>query len=299
MSGSHDHHQQHDHHDHHHLHLALWLTALFALVELGGGLYSGSLALLADAGHMASDVVALAIAVAASTLAARPAHAGMTYGYGQVRILAAQFNGLLLWFLAGWIVWEAVDRLLHPPLVAGGVVMAIALLGLLLNLLILFWLHGGEELNTRAAYWHVLGDLLGSIAALLAGSVILFTGWMTIDPLLSFLVAAILAYGGWRLLRETTLSLLAGVPDGVDSRAIAEALGAVDGVRGVHHLHIWAIPNGETALSAHIECCAIEQWPQLLPRLQQALAQLGIDHATLQPEVAICSSVAGWCHHPD
>lgn len=200
-------------HHHHHsggLNAALILTAIFAVVELIGGLVSGSLALLADAGHMFSDVAALGIASAAAFIANKPAHQGMTYGYGRVKILAAQINGLTLCFLAGWIAWEAVGRIHSPPEVDGSIMFVIALLGLAINLVVLRWLHGADEhktdLNTKAAYWHVVGDALGSVAALVGGVVILFTGWMLIDPILSFVVSAILAWGGWRLIRQTTFA---------------------------------------------------------------------------------------------
>lgn len=287
MSHSHD-------HGHHHNHLshAMWMTALLAAAELGGGLWAHSLALLADAGHMLSDIVALGLAVVAGRIARRPAHAGMTYGYGRARVLAAQANGLGLWFLSGWIVWEAFGRLVSPPDVQGGVVVAIAVLGLLVNLIVLRWLHGGEDINTRAAYWHVLGDAMGSVAAIIAGGVILATGWMPIDPILSFVVAGILAWGGWRLVRETTLELMAGVPAGVDLLQIESSMLGMDGVKGVHHLHVWPLPSGQLALSAHVQVVAMTDWPGVLPKLLQHLHEQGIEHATLQPE-DVCAEGRG------
>lgn len=273
-------------HNHHHsLNAAFWLTAAFAVVELAGGLMANSLALLADAGHMISDVVALALAMLARTIAARPAHAQMTYGYGRAKVLAAQFNGMALWFLSGWIVWEAIGRLSNPPLVQGALVIWVATAGLLINLIIMRWLHGSHDINTRAVYWHVLGDALGSIAAIIAGLVILLSGWMLIDPILSFLVAIILAWGGWRLVRETTLELMVAVPKDVDYNIVKNLIQTVEGVSDMHHIHLWRLPVGKLAVSAHIQIHDMEQWAELLPVLLQTLKSQNIEHATLQPEL--------------
>jgi len=150
------------HANHHHaLNAAFWLTAAFAVVELVGGFMANSLALLADAGHMVSDVAALVLAMLAGRIAGRPAHRQMTYGYGRAKVLAAQVNGLMLWFLSGWIVWEAAGRLANPPVVQGGMVLWVAAIGLIINLIVMRWLYGTHDINTRAAYWHVLGDALG------------------------------------------------------------------------------------------------------------------------------------------
>jgi len=266
------------------LNAALLLTTLFAVIEMIGGWLSGSLALLADAVHMASDVGALALAALAQRIALRPAHAGMTYGYGRARVLAAQGNGLVLLFVAGWIAWEAVERLQSPPPVAGWMMLTIAVAGLLVNVVILRWLHGGHDINTRAAYWHVLGDLLGSVAAVIAGMVIVSSGWMPIDPLLSFVVAAILVWGGWRLVRDTTLQLMEGAPADVDMGEIRACMLGVNGVSGVHHVHVWLLPDGRPALSAHVLVRQMQAWPAMLQRLLSALQACGIAHATLQAE---------------
>ncbi len=277
-----------DQHNHNHsggLNAALLLTALFAAVEVAGGLISGSLALLADAGHMVSDVAALSMAAIAANIARKPAHKSMTYGYGRVKILAAQINGLTLWFLAGWIVWEAVGRITSPPEVDGSIMFGVALVGLIVNLIVLRWLHGSDDLNTKAAYWHVLGDLLGSVAALAGGIVILLTGWMLIDPILSFVVSAILAWGGWRLIRLTTFALMDAVPDGINVDEIGKCAGRIAGITNIHHIHVWTLPNGELAMSAHIDCQDITQWADILPRLQTCVStDFHITHATFQPE---------------
>jgi len=272
-------------HHHHALNAAFWLTAVFAVVEMVGGFMSNSLALLADAGHMVSDVAALGLAMLAGRIALRPAHGQMTYGYGRAKVLAAQMNGLMLWFLSGWIVWEAAGRLADPPDVQGGMVLWIAAIGLMINLVIMRWLHGRHDINTRAAYWHVLGDALGSVAAIVAGGVILLTGWMLIDPILSFLVAGILAWGGWRLVRETTLELMEAVPQEVELHVITQAMQAMEGVVGVHHMHLWRLPAGMLAMSAHVRVAEMECWTEMLPELLETLKQHGIEHATLQAEV--------------
>lgn len=300
------HHHEDHHHGHaqahghggHHLNAALVLTALFAVVELAGGLIAGSLALLADAVHMISDVAALAVAAFAARIAARPAHEGMTYGYGRARILAAQVNAVALCFLAGWIVWEAAGRLVSPPQVDGQIMSAIALVGLLVNLIVLKWLHSSDhnDLNTKAAYWHVLGDALGSIAALVGGAVILATGWMLIDPLLSFLVSGLLAWGGWRLIRQTTRELMEAVPEGIDIDAICAQACTIHGVREMHHLHVWKLPSGEMALSAHVGCDDLSRWDELSNELHDCVATFGITHATLQPETGACGQENSDCH---
>jgi len=269
---------------HHTLNAAFWLTAIFMCAELLGGYISNSLSLMADAGHMASDVMALGLAMVAQQIAARPANTSMTYGYGRAKVLAAQINGLTLWFLSGWIVWEAIGRLNQPPEVNGLVVLIIASLGLVINLIIMRWLHGSDDLNTQAVYWHVLGDALGSIAAIIAGLVILLTGWMPIDPILSFLVAGILAWGGWRLVKATTLELMEAVPQDADYDAILEAINQVEGVESAHHIHLWKLPTGKLALSAHIKLHHMNDWVDLLPLLINKLTSCGVHHSTLQPE---------------
>jgi len=295
-SHSHSHSHAGDHHGHGHLNSALILTALFAVVELAGGLISGSLALLADAGHMVSGVGALAIAAVAAKIAAKPAHKGMTYGYGRARIIAAQINGLALCFLAGWIVWEAVGRIVSPPEVDGFIMSAVAFIGLIVNLIVLKWLHGGEDLNSKAAYWHVLGDALGSVAALAGGAVILATGWMLIDPILSFLVSGLLAWGGWRLIRLTTSELMAAVPEGMNRDEIIDAVREIDGICDMHHVHVWRLPSAELAMSAHVECEDMGNWSTILEQLHACVAAFGITHATFQPEEGPCHTGESGCH---
>jgi len=275
---------EHPEHSQRKLNAALLLTAVFAVVELTGGWISGSLALLADAVHMVSDVAALGLASLAQRIAARPAHAGMSYGYGRARVLAAQMNGFGLWFVAGWIAWVAVGRIPSPPEVQGGLMLGVAIVGLVVNIVILRWLHGGHDLNTRAAYWHVLGDMLGSVAAVVAGTVIVWTGWMPIDPILSLVVTLILAWGGWRLVRDTTLQIMEAVPASVDMDVLKTYMTAIDGVKSVHHAHVWTLPDERLALSAHVCIRNMAEWPEILPQLLSGLRGEGVAHATLQPE---------------
>lgn len=263
MSGSshihHDHEHNHDH-SHHgggHCHtpkvnasnrwrvgLAALLTGAFMLAEVVGGLISGSLALLADAGHMLTDFAALAMAWAAFLIAARPANHRYTYGYDRVSILVAFVNGLTLFAVAGWIVWEAVHRLMEPGDILAGPMLYIAIAGLAVNLIV-FWILLGadqENLNIRGAVLHVLGDLLGSVAAIAAAIIILTTGWLLADPILSVLVALLIIRSAWKLVKDAGFILLQGAPVGSDSNAIKQDLQAsIDGVERVKNVKIWSM----------------------------------------------------------
>lgn len=285
MNDKHEHHHGHDHAHHHGIGAAFWLAAIFAIVELVGGIMSHSLALLADAGHMILDVAALGLAMWAGRVAKRPAHAGMSYGYGRAKVLAAQVNAWMLCLLAVWIVWEAISRLKNPPEVQGEMVLWIATIGLLVNLIMMKWMHGSHDLNTRAAYWHVVGDALGSVAAMIAGIVILTTGWVLIDPILSFVIAAILLWGGWRLIHETSLELMSASPEGMDIEHLKVAMKDVDGVVDMHHIHLWRLPSNQLAISAHIRLDEMGAWVGILPKLISVLKQYGIEHVTLQAEI--------------
>lgn len=257
----------HAHHDHDHRHdpagsagaarrlrLALLLTAGYMVVEVVGGLWSGSLALLADAGHMLTDSLALALALWAQLQSRRAADVRRSYGYHRVPVLAAFANGLSLLILVVWIVVEAVQRVLDPPPVLGGMMLAVAGTGLAVNLLAFLVLRDGHghDLNVRGALQHVLGDLLGSVAAIAAAGVILLTGWTAIDPLLSVVVAMLILHSAWRLLRETAHVLLEGAPEGFDADAFARRLPqGVPGVIGVHHVHHWMLTPDRSLMTLH------------------------------------------------
>ena len=281
----HDHSPEHDGDSDRRLLLALGLTLGFAAVEAVGGWLSGSLALLGDAGHMLTDSTALGLAALAARVARRPPTPRHTFGLGRVEVLAALINGVFMLAIVAAIAWAAVDRLLEPRPVTGWTVLVVAALGLVVNLLAARLLHGGEGLNVRGALLHVMGDLLGSVAALVAGAVILATGWTPIDPILSLAICLLILASSLNLLRDGVHVLMEGVPAHVDLHTVGEALAAVEGVHSVHDLHIWVPDSGRTALSAHVVIADLKDWEILLDRLHAVLeGELGIDHATLQPE---------------
>ena len=290
MSASRAHH--HDHSPHHRvpaarrLYLVLALTLGFAFIEAAAGFWSGSLALLGDAGHMFSDSVALALAVFAAWVARRPPSARHSYGFARAEVIAALVNGLLMLAVVIAIVVEAIARLQAPRPIPGMAVMAIAAVGLAVNLLALFILsRGAGDINTRGALLHVFGDLLGSIAALIAGAVIHFTGWVPIDALLSLLICALILFSTLRLLREALQVLMEGVPLNIDLNAVGQSLAAVPGVISVHDLHIWTPASGAPALSAHVVVEKLDNWAKTLEVLRALLSsRYGIEHVTLQPE---------------
>ncbi|HKJ70551.1 MAG TPA: cation diffusion facilitator family transporter [Gammaproteobacteria bacterium] len=290
---AHDHSHSHDHsHGHDHgatnerrLTLALLLTLGFAGVEAVGGWLAGSLALLGDAGHMLTDTTALGLAAFASYMARRPPSDRHSYGLGRLEVLAALVNGVFMLAIVAGIAWAAVGRLLQPEPVHGIAVLVIGGLGLLVNLGAAWLLHGGDGLNVRGALLHVLGDLLGSVAAVASGAVILLTGWMQADPILSLVICALILLASVNLLRDGVHVLLEGVPAHLDLPEVGERLAAEDGVQSVHDLHIWVPDSGMTALSAHVVVTDLRDWPTLLDRLHAVLRdEFHIEHATLQPE---------------
>jgi cobalt-zinc-cadmium efflux system protein len=267
--------------------ISLVLTFGFALVELVTGWYFGSLALMSDSGHMFSDSAALLVAVIASRVALRPPGTRHSYGFARAEIIAATMNGLLLLTIVTMIVIEAIQRLQHPQPVSGSGVVLVALIGLLVNVAVLRVLgHDGHNMNTRAARLHVLGDLLGSIAALSAGIVIFATGWYPIDPLLSLLISGLILISTIRMLRDALHVLMEGVPHDIDLVEAGHALAGVAGIRSVHDLHIWTIASGQVALSAHVDVETLENWPLTLERIRDvARSRFGIEHVTIQPEL--------------
>ena len=288
-AADHDHHHHHD--DHRHggdaLFKALLVTLAFSLVEALAGWWSGSLALLSDAGHMLTDSMALGLAGMAAWLARRPPSGRHSYGLVRLEILAALINSLIMLALIAYIVFEAVRRLSAPQPVMGEAVAVVAVIGLLVNLGVAWLLHHGDgSLNTRAAFMHVLGDLLGSVAALVAGVVIWATGYTPIDPILSLLVSLLILVSAWRLLGESVHILMEGVPQHIDLDQVAATLMAVTGVCRVHDLHVWTLSSGQIALSAHLELGDFENWSAILIAAREQLDHdHGIRHATLQPEI--------------
>lgn len=267
---------------------SLALTLLFAIVEAIGGMFSGSLALLSDAGHMATDSLALGFSALAAWLSRYPPTMRHSYGLQRFELLGGLVNALFMLVVVGGLAYEAVQRLAAPQPVAGGTVIIIAAVGLGVNLLVLRVLHGGaESFNTRGAILHVLGDLLGSIAALTSGAVIYFTGWATIDPLLSLVIGLLILGSTSKLLLEVLHVFLEGVPPHVDLAEVGRTLAKLEGVAEVHDLHIWTLASGSHALSAHIYIRDMGRWPQLLADMQKLLKrEYAITHTTIQPEPA-------------
>ncbi|MBS0319346.1 MAG: cation transporter [Proteobacteria bacterium] len=284
---------RHDHdHDHDHaaagsraLAIALVLTAGFAVVEAIGGWIGGSLALLSDAGHMVADAGALGLALFAQRIARRPPSARASYGYARAEVLAAFVNALAMLLIVAFIVIEAVRRLASPEPVQGVLVAGIATAGLGVNVVAAWVLsRGGGSMNLHAAWLHVVSDALGSIAAIIAGVVIAWTGWLPIDPLLSIAISLLILRSTWRLLRRTTAVLMEGVPTHLDFEAIGVALAALPHVTGVHDLHVWHMGSEEVALSAHVNVGTGADWPGVLAAAQRLLRErYGIVHVTLQP----------------
>ncbi len=306
----HNHGDGHDHghgHDHSHGHahtatvtadserrilLVLLMTASLMVVEVVGGVLSGSLALLADAGHMLTDAAALALAWLAFRLGRRPSDRRRSFGYHRLQVLAAFVNGLSLFLLSAWILWEAAQRLMEPQPVLGGTMMAVAVLGGLGNLAGFYILHRGdrENLNVRGAALHVLGDLLGSVAAVVAAGIILATGWTPIDPILSVLVALLILRGAWEVVRQSAHILVEGTPVGIDVDELRNALHeAVPAVTDIHHVHVWSLTAERPLLTMHAVVPPGTDRDAVLRDLVETLrGRFGIGHATVQVETGSC-----------
>jgi len=266
---------------------SLLLTLGFALVEVGAGVWSNSLALISDAGHMATDAIALGLALLAQIIAKRPPSAKHSFGFGRAEALAAFVNGLVLLAVIVWIGFQAAMRLMQPEAVQGGTVMAVGGLGLLVNLVVAWILSRDQSsVNTKAALVHVMGDLLGSIAALASGAIIYYTGWLQADPLLSVFVTLLILKSTIGVLRESYHFLMEGVPHDVDYLKVGEHLAQVAGVLSVHDLHVWEMTPGQPALIGHVEIRDLQEWPTVLRAIKHMLLeQHGIDHVTLQAEL--------------
>ena len=293
----------HDHahsHSRSHLGVAVALTLGYAVVEGLGGWWSGSLALLADAGHMATDGAALGLAALAAWAARRPASAKHSFGLGRAEMFAALANSLVMLVVVALLAFEAFARLAQPVPVRGVAVSVVAAAGLAINLLVARLLSGGaHNMNTRGALLHVLGDILGSVAALASGLVIATTGWTPIDPLLSLLVSGLILVSAWRLLSEAIHVLLESVPENIDLQAVSDDLEDIEGVNSVHDLHVWTLSSGQIALSAHLDLRYLSEWPAILIAARNLLkARHGIGHATLQPEAAECGECPTCCPAP-
>ena len=266
------------------LRAAALLTIAFAVVEGVGGWWTGSLALLSDAGHMLTDGAALGLGALAAWMARRPPSQRHSYGLGRAEIVAALVNAAAMLVIVIALAYEAIVRLNAPSAVNGGAAALIAAVGLALNLWVIRRLHG-HDMNTRAARLHVLGDALGSVAALGAGAVIYLAGWTLVDPLASLAICVLIAVSSMRLLRESMHALMEGVPHGLSVETIGAEMARIDGVLSVHDLHVWTLSGSRIALSAHVVVRSMGHWERTLVELQARLHdRFGIDHITLQPE---------------
>jgi cobalt-zinc-cadmium efflux system protein len=298
---AHDHRHEHDH-AHHHSHdhtsqpehivrRAFLLIAVFMLVEVAGGLYAQSLTLIADAGHMFLDASALGFAWFALRLSRRQSDRQLTYGYHRYQVLATFINGLMLCGLILWILYEAWERLHAPVNMLPLPALGVATVGLIVNLVAWRWLHAGHDnAAVRSAMLHVLGDLLGSAAAIAAAVTVYFTGWPYADPLLAVAIAAILGRGSWRLIRESSHILLEGVPAGLDLERIPATLTAeVPGVLEVHHVHAWALTAEKHLLTLHATVTPETELGWVVGRIKAVLAErFAIEHTTIQVEHGPC-----------
>ena len=301
----HEHHHEHDHHHHHHgghahhhgpnnkkgLTIALLLTSGIMLLEFVGGLVTNSLALLSDSGHMLSDAAALLLSLVALHVAAKPASPNKSYGFYRFEILAALLNGISLFVIAGFIIWEAIERFVDPPTVASGGMMVIAAAGLLANLLsMLALLKQGDvksNINVRSAFLHIIGDALGSVGAIVAGLLMLLFSWYIADPIISVFVALLILRSAWNVVQNAIHILMEGTPQSVNPQEVTELLSSIEGVRNVHDLHIWVITSGMDSLSCHL---LIDDNCDEQTVLRQAITlledQFNIQHTTIQIERA-------------
>lgn len=294
----------HDHHDHREggpghgrdshaarrLGATLVLMALYMGVEVAGGIWTGSLALLSDAGHMMSDVAALGLSMVALWVAQRPPTPRRSFGYYRAEILAALVNAAALFAVAALVLIEAVERLQAPPDVRGGPMLIIATGGLVINLAGLALLHGirTQNLNVRGAFLHMVGDTLGSLGAIASGIAILGPGWTWADPVASIVIAVLIVVSAWRLLKEALAVLMEGAPAHLDPDRLQSAVLAIPGVCSVHDLHVWTIGSGLESLSCHVVADPARAYGDLLHDIQTVVATFHISHVTIQVEPGDC-----------
>ncbi len=289
----------HDHHGHDHgisregnkkgLTIALIITFSIMILEFIGGLVTNSLALLSDAGHMLSDSSSLLLSLVAFWFAAKPPSPNKTFGFYRFEILAAFFNGITLFLMAGWIVYEAFERIMEPPIVSSGTMIMIAVIGLIANLLSAYFLmkQGNVEgnLNVRSAYLHVIGDALGSVGAILAGILMLIFDWYIADPIISIVVALLILKSAWGLLKTTIHILMEGTPITINPQDIKETLCSITGIIDIHDLHIWTITSGLDSLTCHVLIEDHQNEQVILQQVIQVIEEkYGIVHTTIQIE---------------
>jgi cobalt-zinc-cadmium efflux system protein len=304
-TADHGHGPDHHGHGHHHSHShgaavtderrigwAFIIIFIFMLIEVIGGLMAHSLALLADAGHMVSDVAALGMSWVALRLGKRAADAERTYGYKRLEVLVAFVNGCTLFVIAGWIVFEAIRRFAAPQEVLGGTMLVVAIAGLLANIVAFLVLNGGnrENLNMRSAWLHVLGDLLGFVVAIIAAGVILLTGWSPIDPILSVLVAVLILKSAAQIVKSSAHILLEGTPPNLDLNVLrADLRTALPAVAEVHHVHAWSLTEEQPLVTLHVRCTPGADTQSIIPAINRRLKdRFGITHSTIQVDPGDC-----------
>ncbi|AKG34832.1 cation diffusion facilitator family transporter [Paenibacillus durus] len=301
---NHDHVTNHSAHDHSHgpghhhgpsnkagLMIAFIITTGIMLLEFFGGLISGSLALVSDSGHMLSDSAALAMSLLAMWLAAKPASSNKSYGFLRLEILAALFNGVSLFVISGFIIWEACQRFLEPPVVQSGSMMLIACIGLIANMLSAWFLMRKgdvkDNINIRSAYLHVLSDALGSVGAIIAGLLMLLFSWYVADPIISVIVALLILKSAWGVIRWSVHILMEGTPITIDAGKVKQMLLTIQGVRDVHDLHIWTITSGRDSLTCHLIVDAQADNQEILQAAVKRIEEtFGISHTTIQIETS-------------
>ena len=291
---------QRSHHVERRFVLSLVLTSLILAAEVIGGLWTGSLALLSDAAHVFLDAFALGLSYVAIRLATLPANDRHTYGFHRLQVLAALVNGSTLLLVAFEIFREAWDRLSNPTPILAGPMLIVAIVGLVVNLIVALVLrqHDHHDLNVRSAFLHVLGDALASVGVIVAGAIIVLTGWTLVDPLVSVLIGIIILVGSGRVLRESVHILVEGMPKGLTATQVAEAMQQVPGVSEVHDLHVWTVSPGYTSLSAHVVLAdqPLSQTQETMKKLKQALSEtFGIEHTTIQFECESCGQEGVIC----
>jgi cobalt-zinc-cadmium efflux system protein len=297
---SHHHHHGHDHDDHHEedrghssdassaaLRRALCVTLAFMGVELVGGYLANSLALISDGIHMLMDSGALILSLFVAWVSKRKAPKGYTYGYQRVEILGALLNGLLVWLISGFLIFESIDRFRAPPDVKGGMVFWIATVGLASNLASMYFLYRSSknDLNVKAAYVHMISDSMGSVGAMLAGGVIVLTNWKLADPIITVALALLMLWSSWSLVKEAVGILLERSPEHLRLEEIEQALELLEGVKGIHDLHVWTLSSGSVALSVHLVGEGLRNMGELLQEAAQILEErFSITHTTIQVE---------------
>ena len=289
----------HSHHGHAHGHahaanadqtrrlrIALIITALLLVAEFAGGLIANSLALLADAGHLLTDVAALGLSLFVAWFSRKPETPKRTYGYLRLEILAAFANGATLVLVSALIIWEAAARMRHPEPVHGALMLGVAVLGLVANMASAKVLHpsSGDSLNVRGAYLHILGDLLGFVGTIAAAIIIQYTGWLQADTIASILVSALILRGAWALVRDAVDVLLESTPSHISLAAVRTKLESIPGVESVHDLHVWSVTSGVVAMSAHVLVRASDRHQHVLEHCHEAMKEFGIGHVTVQLE---------------